>query len=315
MFTGIVSLGQQMTYRCYIYCPTTQARIYGNSATGAAMGGRLYASLDVKNPGADSTGVFDGLSYQYDWEVGIEIAGAAGAFTGVTLYSASKLNVKNPLPASLGTAGQVLTVNSGATGVEWASPSGGGGSYSAGDGISIGGDEISAVLGNSSGGMAFDNEGIAIDWSYVESSSDGTLEAVSDGYGNTSGIKVANPVPDTTGATAGNVLTIGQNGPEWAAPSGGGVYLAAANDMASPDQALYSDVLAAYNAGKMIYAAYHDSNNNNALFPMAPLQKYDPTNGVFTFTSVEVDDQNSGDVHFHTWWLTTSGWTDYSTTK
>jgi hypothetical protein len=219
MFTGIVSLGQQMTYRCYIYCPTTQARIYGNSATGAAMGGRLYASLDVKNPGADSTGVFDGLSYQYDWEVGIEIAGAAGAFTGVTLYSASKLNVKNPLPASLGTAGQVLTVNSGATGVEWASP------------------------------------------------------------------------------------------------SGGGVYLAAANDMAPPDQALYSDVLAAYNAGKMIYAAYHDSNNNNALYPMAPLQKYDPTNGVFTFTSVEVDDQNSGDVHFHTWWLTTSGWTDYSTTK
>lgn len=32
------------------------------------------------------------------------------------------------LPASLGTAGQVLTVNSGATGVEWATPSGGGSS-------------------------------------------------------------------------------------------------------------------------------------------------------------------------------------------
>ena len=31
------------------------------------------------------------------------------------------------LPASLGTAGQVLTVNAGATGVEWATPSGGGG--------------------------------------------------------------------------------------------------------------------------------------------------------------------------------------------
>ena len=30
------------------------------------------------------------------------------------------------LPAQLGTAGQVLTVNSGATGVEWATPSGGG---------------------------------------------------------------------------------------------------------------------------------------------------------------------------------------------
>ena len=33
----------------------------------------------------------------------------------------------NELPAQLGTAGQVLTVNSGATGVEWATPSGGGG--------------------------------------------------------------------------------------------------------------------------------------------------------------------------------------------
>ena len=36
----------------------------------------------------------------------------------------------NELPAQLGTAGQVLTVNSGATGVEWATPSGGGGSSS-----------------------------------------------------------------------------------------------------------------------------------------------------------------------------------------
>lgn len=35
--------------------------------------------------------------------------------------------VPQELPASLGTAGQVLTVNSGATGVEWATPSGGGG--------------------------------------------------------------------------------------------------------------------------------------------------------------------------------------------
>ena len=185
------------------------------------MGGRLFASLDVKNPGADSTGVFDGLSYQYDWEVGIEIAGTAWPFIGVTLYSASKLNVKNPLPASLGTAGQVLTVNSGATGVEWATPSSG----------------------------------------------------------------------------------------------GGGVYLAAANDMAPPAQATYSDVLAAYNAGNAIYAAYHDNNNNDALYPVAPLVKYDPINGVFTFTSVEVDNQNSGDVHFHTWWLDTNGWTDYGTTK
>lgn len=36
-------------------------------------------------------------------------------------------DVPKELPASLGTAGQVLTVNAGATGVEWATTSGGGG--------------------------------------------------------------------------------------------------------------------------------------------------------------------------------------------
>ena len=98
---------------------------------------------------------------------------------------------------------------------------GGGGSYTAGAGIYIDNDEISALLGNSSGGMQFDDDGIAIDWTYMENSSDGTLVAITDGVGGTSGIKVANPVPDTTGASSGDVLTIGQNGPEWAAPSGG----------------------------------------------------------------------------------------------
>ena len=36
------------------------------------------------------------------------------------------IDVTNPLPATLGTAGQVLAVNSGATGVEWTNASGGG---------------------------------------------------------------------------------------------------------------------------------------------------------------------------------------------
>ena len=128
---------------------------------------------------------------------------------------------------------------------------------------------------------------------------------------------VPKELPASLGA-AGQVLTVnsGATGIEWAAPSGGGgVYLAAANDMAPPAQATYSDVLAAYNAGNAIYAAYHDNNNNDALYPVAPLVKYDPVNGVFTFTSVAVDNQNSGDVHFHTWWLDTNGWTDYDTTK
>ena len=45
---------------------------------------------------------------------------------GSTAGTASWANVPKELPASLGTAGQVLTVNAGATGVEWATPSGGG---------------------------------------------------------------------------------------------------------------------------------------------------------------------------------------------
>ena len=45
---------------------------------------------------------------------------------GLAVNGYTGLYVTNPLPSSLGTAGQVLTVNSGATGVEWATPSGGG---------------------------------------------------------------------------------------------------------------------------------------------------------------------------------------------
>lgn len=52
----------------------------------------------------------------------------SGYVTASYTSAPSGLKVSNPLPASLGTAGQVLTVNAGATGVEWATPSGGGGS-------------------------------------------------------------------------------------------------------------------------------------------------------------------------------------------
>ena len=45
---------------------------------------------------------------------------------GSTAGTAAWADAPKELPASLGTAGQVLTVNAGATGVEWATPSGGG---------------------------------------------------------------------------------------------------------------------------------------------------------------------------------------------
>ena len=42
-----------------------------------------------------------------------------------TVVTQNAINVDNPLPATLGTAGQVLAVNSGATGVEWVTAQGG----------------------------------------------------------------------------------------------------------------------------------------------------------------------------------------------
>lgn len=68
---------------------------------------------------------------------------------GLSVDYYNGLYVTNPLPSSLGTAGQVLTVNSGATGVEWTNPSSGA-SYTAGAGIAIdSNNQISAKIDTS----------------------------------------------------------------------------------------------------------------------------------------------------------------------
>lgn len=57
-------------------------------------------------------------------------------------------NFPTELPSVTGNAGKVLAVNSGATGVEWATVQGGGGSsYTAGDGIDITSNEVSVKAG------------------------------------------------------------------------------------------------------------------------------------------------------------------------
>lgn len=62
------------------------------------------------------------------------------------------------------------------------------------------------------------------------------------------GLSVTLPVPATTGASQGDVLSVGQNGIEWATPSsGGGVFYATIR------VTLFADILAAYNAGKSVY--------------------------------------------------------------
>ena len=74
--------------------------------------------------------------------------------------------------------------------LQWVS-NGGGSSFTAGNGIDITNDVISAKL-------------------------DGTTLT-----NGSSGLSVTNPVPDTTGASQGDVLAVGSTGLEWVAPSGG----------------------------------------------------------------------------------------------
>ena len=69
-------------------------------------------------------------------------AGTNITIDGNNVISAAAAEDELPTIAS-GDAGKVLTVNSGENGVEWTTPSGGGGSYTAGNGIVIDNNQIS----------------------------------------------------------------------------------------------------------------------------------------------------------------------------
>lgn len=88
-----------------------------------------YGSGDSRNT---SFNVMDGAT---------GATGPAGTYTAGTGISISNGQISlssNPVPAiSNGDAGKVLAVNSGETGVEWATPASGGSSYTAGRGIEI----------------------------------------------------------------------------------------------------------------------------------------------------------------------------------
>ena len=66
-----------------------------------------------------------------------EAADSGKVLTAGADGTATWADVPEELPASLGTAGQVLTVNAGATGVEWATPSGGGGGVNLAEVVTI----------------------------------------------------------------------------------------------------------------------------------------------------------------------------------
>lgn len=82
---------------------------------------------------------------------------------------------------SIGTAGQVLKVNSGATGLEWGA-GGGGTPYTAGDGLELTGFEFSTDL-KSNGGLVIESTELAVDLG--ASSITGTLGVADGGTGAT----------------------------------------------------------------------------------------------------------------------------------
>lgn len=97
----------------------------------AGASGEVPQVTDQDN-GKVLTAVYDEGGAAVEWA---EAAGGLPDTTGASQGDVLTVGSSGPewaaapteLPASLGTAGQVLTVNSGATGVEWATPSSGGG--------------------------------------------------------------------------------------------------------------------------------------------------------------------------------------------
>ena len=149
------------------------------------------------------------------------------AVKGVTQNGTSVVNaqgvaeiVTRDVPSSTSSdSGKVLTVDSSGSPV-WVTPSGGQ-SYTAGNGIDITSDVISAKLDGS------------------------TLT------NGSNGLSVTNPVPDTTGASQGDVLSVGSSGLEWVAPGGGG---GSNIFVAEYGVTSIADVRAAIKAGKQVFA-------------------------------------------------------------
>lgn len=100
---------------------------------------------------------------------------------------------------SIGTAGQVLKVNSGATGLEWGA-GGGGTTYTAGDGLDLTGSEFSTDL-KANGGLVIESTELAVDLG--ASSITGTLGVADGGTGATTltGVLKGNGTGAITGSS------------------------------------------------------------------------------------------------------------------
>ena len=105
---------------------------------------------------------------------------------------------------SIGTAGQVLKVNSGATGLEWGA-GGGGTTYTAGDGLDLTGSEFSTDL-KANGGLVIESTELAVDLG--ASSITGTLGVSDGGTGATTltGVLLGDATNAITGGWIGRFI-------------------------------------------------------------------------------------------------------------
>lgn len=116
---------------------------------------------------------------------------------------------------------------------------------------------------------------------------------------NAKKITVNLPVPRLSGTSGGEVLTVGAGGSgiEWASPSGGG-----GSYTAIFGSSTYADVLAAFQAGKVIYAAFSDGSVTAPLVEFEP-NGQDPVDCKFTFNSVKIDQAGRQSVFVYTLYL------------
>jgi len=130
-------------------------------------------------------------------------------------YRSSTANVNTRLP--LGTAGQVLKVNSGATAPEWSSDNAGmtNPMTTTGDTIYSSSGSTPARLGIGSSGQALTVVAGVPSWA---ASATSTLTTT----GDTLYASSANTLARLAVGSTGNVLTVAGGVPTWAAPSGGG---------------------------------------------------------------------------------------------
>ena len=195
----------------------------GTAVAEAVSGVSGVPSVGSGDDGKVLTADFTGGSGTFSWQdpPAQEQADWAQTNTSAVDFIKNKPTINNVPAVGSSDDGKVLTANytGGVGSYSWVTPSGGT-TYTAGNGIDITNDVISAKLDGS------------------------TLT------NGSNGLSVTNPVPDTTGASQGDVLSVGSSGLEWVAPGGGGgsdIFLA------TYGTTTFSEISSASEGGKAVF--------------------------------------------------------------